>query len=97
MWEALKCWIRWLAKTIYYYGIEAVEFVLDAIAAVINLLLGFLPQAALPDTNLDSGVIGMLNYIVPLDFIVGFSGVVMAAWIVYRIYQWALKWGKVDY
>ncbi len=92
--DALRCWIRWLAGMFYYYMVEAVEVVLDALALAVNAVLFLLPQVAFDEPDVDSGIVGALNYIVPVGYFVNMFGLIMVAWVVYRIYQWILKWGK---
>lgn len=96
--EALRCWIGWLAKTLYYYMIEAVEFVLDAIALAINAVISILPSVERPNIDsIDGGILGMINYVIPLGVIFGWCTLIMICWVLYRLYQWLLAWGKVDY
>ncbi len=94
MFDALRCWIAWLANMIYYYIVESAAFILTMLAGVANLLLGLLPTFAIGRPQLDGPVVGLLNYIVPVGSIVTAFGVLMACWILYRLYQWALKWAK---
>jgi hypothetical protein len=42
-------------------------------------------------------VLGLFNYIVPMGAIMVEFGVLMAAWIIYRVLQWALAFAKADY
>lgn len=89
--DSLKCWIGWLAKTLYSYMIDAVELVLTVIFTAANAVLWLLPTAAIGRPQLDTGVIGALNYILPMGEMVAVFGVLMVAWIAYRVYQWLLK------
>lgn len=94
--ESLACWIRWLAAELYYYMVEAVEFVLDALLAVVGLLIALLPRVALERPDLDQTVLGIVNYVIPVGEILVAFGVIMMAWIIYRIYQIMLRWAKAD-
>jgi len=94
--EALKCWITWLAKSIYYYMVEGVELVIDALAAAANVILGILPSVALPEPELDSGVVGMINFFVPIEVFLSVALAIMVAWVLYRIYVWGLRWAKAE-
>lgn len=96
MWDALRCWIQWLAKTLYYYMVEAGEFFIDALGAIVNAVLWLLPTVALPDPNVDSGVLAALNYVLPISLLTGVFSAIMLAWILYRVYQWVLRWGKAE-
>jgi hypothetical protein len=92
--DSLSCWIAWLATTVKSYGIDAVELVITALISAANVFLALLPTFAIDNPQLDTGVVGLLNYVVNVNAILGWFGVLMGCWILYRLYQWALKWAK---
>lgn len=91
---ALMCWIRWLAGAVYYYMVEAVEVVLKALVLAANAILSLLPQTNFEQPSLDSGVVGLLNYFVPIPLLLGAMTTVMVATAAYRVYVWGLRWAK---
>ncbi len=96
--DALACWIRWLAGAIKTVVVEGFELVLDVIIGTINLFLTLLPKDPGASAEMiDSQIIMAFNYVVPMGLIMAEFGFLMGAWIAYRIYQWLLAWGKVDY
>lgn len=95
--DALVCWIKWAAQSTVSYAVDALEFVLNVLATAVNLALSLLPTFAIPPVSVDSGIVGFLNYVLPVSTLFYEFSVLIAAWIVYRIYQWVLAWGKVDY
>ncbi len=94
--DALKCWITWLAKSVYYYGVEGAELILDSFAAVANVLLAVLPTVALPAPDLDGGIVGFINYFVPVDVLLLVATAVMTAWVLYRNSQWGMRCAKAQ-
>ncbi len=96
--DSLVCWIRWSVKTAGSYMVDAIEFVIDAIAFVINGVLSLLPNDPRGSGEVvQPAVLGLFNYIVPMGAIMVEFGVLMAAWIIYRVLQWALAFAKADY
>jgi hypothetical protein len=78
--------------------VDAMEFVIDTIAVVINGILSLLPDDPRGSgETVQPAVLGLFNYIVPMGVIMTEFGVLMAAWIVYRVLQWALTFAKADY
>ncbi len=94
LWTTMGCWIAWLVCAMKVAVIESCEFVLTAIVLAINVMLLVLPTFALEEPKMDSGVVGFLNYFIPLTMLTASFTAIMTAWILYRIFQWALKWAK---
>lgn len=96
--DALACWIRWLAGAIKKVVVEGVELILEVVIGMINLFLTLLPNDPGASADMvDSQIVKAFNYVVPMPLIMAEFGFFIGAWIAYRIYQWLLAWGKVDY
>jgi hypothetical protein len=96
LFEFLICWFKWAVITTWSYAVDAFTLILTAVIAVVNLFLALLPHVALEEPSLDSGLVGHLNYFIPFGPLMAEFGVIMVAWIIYRIYQWLLKFAKAD-
>lgn len=97
--EALACWIRWLAGTMRKVIVESVEFVLDAILGAVNVVLGLLPQdptGGIPDDGIVNNALDWANYLLPIGPLFAEFTLIMTAWILYRLYQWLLGFAKAD-
>lgn len=96
MWDWLVCWIIWAVKTMGSIITDVFTLVIGAIIQAANVALGLLPTFSVGTPTLDGGLIGNLNYFIPFGpLLVEFSAFI-GAWILYRIYQYVLKWAKAD-
>lgn len=94
--EVVICYVKWAVLSVWSYGVDAFELVLDIFAAIVNAMLLILPNAVLDEPALDSGLMGNINYFIPFGLLVAEFSTIMMAWIIYRLYQWVLRWGKVE-
>jgi hypothetical protein len=95
--ETIVCYIRWLVVTVWSYGLDALELVLGVLINAANSALAILPNAAMESPTLESGLVAQLNYFLPFGPLLAEFGIVMVAWIFYRLYQYLLRWAKADY
>lgn len=97
MLETIICWIKWAVHAVGQTMLTVLDFVLSVLIVAVNAVIFFLPKdLTKPSGDLDGGMLGTLNYFVPLGIIVGQFGFIMVAWIIYRIYQWLLRWAKAE-
>jgi hypothetical protein len=89
--------MKWLAVTVWSYGLDALELVLGVLIQAVNVALGVLPNAALEKPQLDSGLVANLNYFIPFGPLLAEFAIIMVAWVFYRIYQYLLRWARADY
>jgi len=95
--ETIICYIKWLVVTVWSYGVDVLEMILDVLLGAVGLALSVLPTAELESPSLESGLVGQLNYFIPFGPLMVEFGVVMVAWVVYRLYQYLIRWAKADY
>jgi hypothetical protein len=85
--ETLLCYLRWLADMGLFVIIGAVNLFFGAVAALINAAIAFLPDAAVERPTPDGSWLATINYFIPLGPISVQIGVLITAWIAYRIYR----------
>lgn len=94
--DSLACWIAWLAQEMWFYFVETLEALLDVLVAVANAIFSVLPTVDLPEPSADGGVVGALNYVVPVDVYLVTATTIISAWIIYKIVEWGLRWAKAE-
>lgn len=93
--ETIVCWIKWAVQTAWSYGVDAFELVLSVLINAANVALALLPTAELGgEPNIQNGVLGLFNYVLPVGPLMAEFTLLMTCWILYRVYQWLLKWAK---
>ena len=98
MWDRILCLVTSSIKTMYSYIVDAFELPLDFFMALVNAALSLLPKDPRNlDGGLDSQILDTFNYVIPMQAIVAEFLAILAAWVFYRIAQWALAWGKADF
>lgn len=96
--DTLVCWIRWAVKTAASYGLDAIEFIFDVFVEALNVMASVLPSDSVDGSGtIDGGILGAVNYVIPLGGITAQFSLLMTAWIAYRVYQWLLGFAKMDY
>lgn len=93
--DLVICYVTWAVVTLYSYMLDAFKVVLHGLFFAVNAVLWLLPHVAFDDPQMDGGVVGFLNYVLPLGALIAEFTAIMFAWILYRLYEWLLRWGKV--
>lgn len=91
------CYIEWAVISMWSYFIDTVKLMLSVLITAVNLALSVLPTAAIEEVNVEESLIGKINYFIPIPELMAEFTIVMIAWIVYRIWQYLLRWGRADY
>lgn len=96
--DRIVCLVKWAVHAIGQTILDVLDFLLSVVIQAVNIAISILPN---DPTNTDGdaiggGVLGTLNYFVPLGVIVGQFGLIMTAWILYRLFQWLLRWAKAE-
>lgn len=94
--DSIICTIRWAVAQIGNVMLEVVEFILTALIVAVNAVVSLLPNDPTGEASAPSGAIAIFNYFIPMGAIVGQFSLVMTAWILYRLYQWLLRWAKAE-
>lgn len=97
MLDTIICWIKWAVHAVGQTMLTVVDLILSALILAVNAIVWLLPNDPTGEAgSIDGGILGALNYFVPVGFIVGQFGVIMIAWMLYRLYQWLLRWAKAE-
>lgn len=91
------CYISWAVQTVVSYLVDGLAFMLSVLIGAANLALSILPTAVLEAPTVESSLVGKINYFIPIPELMLEFGVVMVAWIFYRILQYLLRWAKADF
>ncbi len=94
--ESIICIVKWAVHAVGQTMLSVVDFLLTVLIGAVNLLVVLLPNDPTKEPKAIGGALGVLNYFVPMEFIVGQFGVLMVAWILYRLYAWLLRWAKAE-
>lgn len=97
MLETIICMVKWAVHAVGQTMLTVLDFVLTALIVAVNAVVWLLPSDPTGEGQpLDGGMLGTLNYFIPLGIIVSQFGLIMVAWILYRIYQWLLRFAKAE-
>ena len=94
--DTVICLVKWAVHAIGQTMLTVLDFVLSALIIAVNAIVAFLPNDPTSAPQSIGGPLGMLNYFIPMEFIVGQFGLLMVAWILYRLYEWLLRWAKAE-
>jgi hypothetical protein len=94
--ETVICLVKWAVHTIGQTVLTVVDFIATALIIAVNAIVAFLPNDPSESPDPIGGPLGMLNYFIPMEFIVGNFGLLMVAWVLYRLYEWLLRWAKAE-
>lgn len=89
--ETIVCYFKWLVVTIWSYGVDVLEMILDVVVAAINLALSVLPQATLPDPSFDGPYVGLLNYVINVGLVLDTVSALIGMTLLWKLYKWLLK------
>lgn len=94
--DTIICLVQWAVHAIGQTILSVLDFVISALIIAVNAIVVLLPNDPTDEAQAPGGPLGMLNYFIPMEFIVSQFGLLMTAWIIYRLYQWLLRWAKAE-
>ena len=96
MLNSIWCMVRWAVHEIGQTILTVIDFILTIFIVSVNAVVSLLPNDPTDAPHPIGGALGMLNYFIPMEFIVSQFGLLMTAWILYRVYAWVLRWAKAE-
>ncbi len=97
LWSNIVCLVNSAVQTMFSYVVDALELVVDVFFGIINAVVDFLPNDRRTAGGVSSEILETFNYVVPMGAIAFEFMAILALWIIYRILQWAVAWGKADF
>jgi len=90
--QAILCAIENLALSILAVLVMGLNAFVVAIGGVVAALLLLLPNMPDHPPAMDSGVLGWLNWIVPIGGVLSVWTIVLSLWLAFLVLRIALRW-----
>jgi hypothetical protein len=92
--DQILCWVKQIGAMVLNALIDVVNLLVVAVAALIGAVLTLLPNMPAQPPSPSGGVLGALNWVVPLDNILGLLAGLLVIILAMQAISIALRWVK---